>query len=131
YYGVADLEALARETHKFESRYLDRLVGPYPEAAPIYRERSPLYSADRLTGPVIFFQGLDDPVVPPAQAETMVAALAARGVPHAYLAFAGESHGFRRAEVRARCLEAELYFYSRIFRFDLPASVEPVPIANL
>ena len=131
YYGVADLEALARETHKFESRYLDRLVGPYPEAAAVYRERSPLSSADRLTCPVIFFQGLDDPVVPPAQAETMVAALAARRVPHAYLTFPGESHGFRRAEVRARCLEAELYFYSQIFRFDLAEPVEPVPIENL
>ncbi|MGH2607375.1 MAG: prolyl oligopeptidase family serine peptidase, partial [Anaerolineales bacterium] len=131
YYGVADLEALARETHKFESRYLDRLVGPYPEAASVYRERSPLNSADRLTCPVIFFQGLDDPVVPPAQAETMVAALIARRVPHAYLTFSGESHGFRRAEVRARCLEAELYFYSKIFRFDLPEPVESVPIANV
>lgn len=130
YYGVADLEALARETHKFESRYLDGLVGPYPEAAPIYRERSPLNSADRLTRPVIFFQGLDDPVVPPAQAETMVAALGARRVPHAYLTFPGESHGFRRGEVRARCLEAELYFYSRVFGFVLPDPVEPVLIAN-
>jgi dipeptidyl aminopeptidase/acylaminoacyl peptidase len=131
YYAVADLEALARETHKFESRYLDRLIGPYPEAAAVYRERSPLYSADRISRPVIFFQGLEDQVVPPAQAEAMVAALKARGVPHAYLAFAGESHGFRAAKVRARCLEAELYFYSKILGFELGEAVEPAPIIGL
>ncbi|MEX0788680.1 MAG: prolyl oligopeptidase family serine peptidase, partial [Anaerolineales bacterium] len=131
YYAVADLEALARDTHKFESRYLDRLVGPYPEAAAVYRERSPLYSADRVSNPIIFFQGLEDKVVLPAQAEAMISALQARGVPHAYLSFAGESHGFRAAKVRARCLEAELYFYSKILGFELGEPVEPVVITNL
>lgn len=131
YYAVADLEALSRETHKFESRYLDRLIGPYPEAAAVYRERSPLYSADRISRPVIFFQGLEDKVVPPAQAEAMVAALQTRGVPHSYLTFAGESHGFRAGKVRARCLEAELFFYSKILGFELAEPVEPVPIVGL
>ena len=96
-YGVADLEALARDTHKFESRYLDRLIGPYPQDRATYVERSPIHSTDRLDCPVIIFQGLEDEIVPPAQAETMVAALRDKGVPYAYLAFEGEQHGFRRA----------------------------------
>jgi dipeptidyl aminopeptidase/acylaminoacyl peptidase len=131
HYGVADLEALTRETHKFESRYLDRLVGPYPEARETYLERSPIHSADRLTCPTIFFQGLEDQVVPPNQAETMVASLKEKGVPVAYVPFAGEQHGFRRAENIKRALDAELYFYSRIFDFELPEPVEPVEIENL
>jgi len=114
YYGIGDLAALARDTHKFESRYLDRLVGPWPERADLYRERSPLAHADRLARPVIFFQGLEDRVVPPAQAETMVAALAKRGVPHAYLTFEGEGHGFRRAESLATALEAERWFFAEV-----------------
>ena len=131
YYGIGDLEALVRDTHKFEARYLDRLVGPYPARRDVYRERSPIHFTDRLSCPVIFFQGLDDPVVPPNQAEMMVAALRAKGLPVAYLAFAGEQHGFRRAETIKRCLEAELYFYSRVFGFELADPVEPVPIENL
>jgi dipeptidyl aminopeptidase/acylaminoacyl peptidase len=131
YYGVSDLEALARDTHKFESRYLDRLVGPYPERQDLYRARSPLYHAGRLSAPTIFFQGLEDPVVPPNQAEAMVAALRDKGVPVAYLPFAGEQHGFRQAAHLKRALEAELYFYSRVFAFDLADPVEPVPIENL
>jgi dipeptidyl aminopeptidase/acylaminoacyl peptidase len=131
YYGIGDLEALVRDTHKFEARYLDRLVGPYPERRDIYRERSPIHFTDRLSCPVIFFQGLDDPVVPPNQAEMMVAALRAKGLPVAYLAFAGEQHGFRRAETIRRCLEAELYFYSRVFGFELADPLEPVAIENL
>jgi dipeptidyl aminopeptidase/acylaminoacyl peptidase len=128
YFGVADAETLARDTHKFESRYLDGLIGPYPEAAEVYRERSPIHFADRLRSPVILFQGLEDEVVPPSQAEEMVAALRANGVPHAYLAFEGEQHGFRRAATIARCLEAELYFYGRVLDFAPADEIEPVPI---
>ncbi len=131
YYGVAELESLATDTHKFESRYLDSLVGPYPERQELYRERSPIHFADRLSCPVILFQGLEDRVVPPSQAEIMVAALEAKGLPYAYLAFEGEQHGFRKAETIQRTLEAELYFYSRVFGFELPEPVEPVDIHNL
>ncbi|MDY6917170.1 MAG: S9 family peptidase [Chloroflexota bacterium] len=131
YYGVSDLEALTRETHKFESRYLDKLVGPYPERRDIYLERSPINSVERLSCPVIFFQGLDDRIVPPDQAEAMVSALREKGIPVAYLAFEGEQHGFRRAETIKRCLEAELYFYSRVFSFEPAEPVEPVTIENL
>jgi dipeptidyl aminopeptidase/acylaminoacyl peptidase len=134
YFGVSDLEALARDTHKFESRYLDRLVGPYPARRDLYRERSPLNFVERLSCPVIFFQGNEDRVVPPNQAEKMVDALRQKGTPVAYLLFEGEQHGFRRAQNMKRALDAELYFYSRIFRFPLPEPVEPVepvPIENL
>jgi dipeptidyl aminopeptidase/acylaminoacyl peptidase len=131
YFGVSDLEALAQETHKFESRYLERLVGPYPARKDIYWERSPIHYTDRLTYPVIFFQGLEDRVVPPNQAELMVEALRAKGVPVAYLPFEGEQHGFRRAENLKRSLDAELYFYARVFGFALADPVEPVPIENL
>ena len=131
YYGIGDLEALVRDTHKFEARYLDRLVGPYPERQDLYRERSPIHFTERLSCPVIFFQGLDDPVVPPNQADMMVAALRAKGLPVAYLAFAGEQHGFRRAETIRRCLEAELYFYSRVLGFEPGDPVESVNIENL
>jgi dipeptidyl aminopeptidase/acylaminoacyl peptidase len=131
YYGVADAEALARDTHKFESRYLDRLIGPYPEQAELYRERSPIHHVEGLQVPVILFQGLEDEVVPPNQAETMVAALLRNEVPHAYLAFEGEQHGFRRAETNIRCLEAELYFYGRIMGFEPAGDPEPVEISGL
>ena len=128
YYGVADTETLAADTHKFESRYLDGLIGPYPQERELYRERSPIHFVERLRSPVILFQGLEDEVVPPSQAETMVAALKENGVPHAYLAFEGEAHGFRRAETEIRCLEAELYFYGRILGFDPADELEPVAI---
>jgi dipeptidyl aminopeptidase/acylaminoacyl peptidase len=128
YYGVADTETLARDTHKFESRYLDGLIGPYPERADLYRERSPIHFVERLTAAVILFQGLEDEIVPPNQAETMVAAMAANGTPHAYLAFEGEQHGFRKAESEIRCLEAELYFYGRILGFDPADELQPVEI---
>jgi len=131
YYGISDLEALATETHKFEARYLDRLVGPYPQCRDVYRERSPLYATDRLSCPVIVFQGLDDKVVLPNQAERLVAALRAKGLPVAYVPFAGEQHGFRRAETVRRALEAELYFYSRVLGFELADPVEGVEIENL
>lgn len=130
-YGIGDLEALATDTHKFESRYEERLVGPYPARRDLYRARSPIHFTDRLSCPVIFFQGLDDKVVPPNQAEAMVAALRAKKLPVAYVPFAGEQHGFRRAETIRRALEAELYFYSRVFRFELADPVEPVHIENL
>jgi hypothetical protein len=117
-YGIGDLAALARDTHKFESRYTDRLVAPWPEGREVYRARSPLHHADRLNAPVLFLQGLEDRVVPPSQAETLVAALARRGVPHAYVAFPGEGHGFRRAETLVACLDGERWFYGAIFGFD-------------
>jgi dipeptidyl aminopeptidase/acylaminoacyl peptidase len=120
YYGVSDVAALARDTHKFESRYLDWLIGPYPERADLYRERSPLTHADALRCPVIFFQGAEDRVVPPNQTEMMVEALRRRGIPVGYLLFAGEQHGFRRAETIKRALDAELYFYAAlVFRTRL------------
>jgi dipeptidyl aminopeptidase/acylaminoacyl peptidase len=131
HYGICDLEALAKDTHKFESRYLDRLIGPYPERQDLYRERSPIYFTDRLSCPLILFQGLEDEVVPPAQAEAMFEAVRRKGLPVAYVAFAGEQHGFRKAENIKRALDGELYFYSKIFGFDLAEPVEPVPIANL
>jgi dipeptidyl aminopeptidase/acylaminoacyl peptidase len=131
YYGVADAAALARDTHKFESRYLDRLIGPWPQAEALYRERSPIHFTDRLSCPVILLQGLEDEVVPPAQAEMMAAALDAKGIPYAYLPFPGEQHGFRQAAHIRRALEAELYFYGRVFGFDLADPVDPVPIAHL
>ena len=130
-YGVSDLEALAKDTHKFEARYLDRLVGPYPRKADLYRERSPLLHAGRIKAPVIFFQGLDDKVVPPDQTRRMAAALREKGLPVAELYFEGESHGFRRKENVRRVLDAELFFYSKVFGFTPADPVEAVPIANL
>jgi dipeptidyl aminopeptidase/acylaminoacyl peptidase len=112
YYGISDLEALAKDTHKFESRYLDGLIGPYPARRDLYRDRSPIHFADRLSVPIAFFQGAEDPIVPPNQAEAMVAALKAKGLPFQYLLFDGEQHGFRRAQTIKRTLDAELYFYS-------------------
>ena len=131
YYGISDMEALAKDTHKFEARYGDKLVGPYPERRDIYIERSPIHFTDRLSCPVIFFQGLDDKVVPPNQAEMMVQVLRTKGLPVAYLSFEGEGHGFRKAENIKRSLDAELHFYSRIFGFPLADPMEAVEIANL
>jgi dipeptidyl aminopeptidase/acylaminoacyl peptidase len=131
HYGIGELEALARDTHKFESRYLDRLVGPWPHAAALYRERSPVHHVDGLSCPVIFFQGLEDRVVPPDQARTMADALRAKGIPVACLMFEGEQHGFRKAETIVRALEAELYFYGRVFGFRPADAIEPVAIDNL
>ena len=131
HYGISDLEALAKDTHKFESRYLDGLIGPYPERRDLYVERSPIYFTNGLTCPMILFQGLDDKVVPPNQAEKMVEALRAKKLPVAYLTFDGEQHGFRKAENIKRVLEAELYFYSKIFGFELAEPIEPVKIENL
>ncbi len=131
YYGISDLEVLAKETHKFESRYLDRLIGPYPECRELYRERSPIYFPEKLSCPVIFLQGLEDKIVPPNQARMMFDALRTKGIPVALVEFAGEQHGFRRAENIKRAMDAELYFYSRIFNFQLAEFIEPVPIENL
>jgi dipeptidyl aminopeptidase/acylaminoacyl peptidase len=131
HFGVSDLETLAKDTHKFESRYLDRMVGPYPERKDLYHDRSPIHFTHKLSRPMILFQGLDDPIVPPAQAQTMFEAVRAKELPVAYLAFPGEQHGFRKAENLRRALEGELYFYSKIFGFELADEVEPVEIENL
>jgi dipeptidyl aminopeptidase/acylaminoacyl peptidase len=130
HYGVADLEALARDTHKFESRYLDGLVGPYPQARDVYVARSPIHHLEHLATPLIVLQGLDDEIVPPNQAQMIVDALAARGLTHAYLTFAGEGHGFRQGPNIIRALEAEAYFYSQVFGFVLGDPVAPVTIEN-
>ncbi len=111
YYGISDLEVLARDTHKFESRYLDSLIGPYPERQDLYRARSPLHHASRISVPVIFFQGDEDQVVPPNQTELMVEALRAKGTPVEYILFPGEQHGFRKSGTIKRSLDAELAFY--------------------
>jgi len=131
YYGVSDLEALVRDTHKFESRYLDRLIGPYPERKDLYDQRSPIYFTDRLSCPLILFQGLEDKVVPPNQAEKMFDAVKTKGLPVAYVAFEGEQHGFRRPENIKRVLDNELYFYSKVFGFTPADGEEPVHIENL
>jgi dipeptidyl aminopeptidase/acylaminoacyl peptidase len=131
HYGVSDLEALEVDTHKFESRYTHKLVAPYPERADLYRDRSPIHHTNKLSAPVIFFQGLEDKIVPPNQAEMMVNALRAKGLPVAYITFEGEQHGFRQAANIKRALDGELYFYSRVFGFELADAVEPVPIENM
>jgi dipeptidyl aminopeptidase/acylaminoacyl peptidase len=117
---VSDVAALGRETHKFESRYLDWLIGPYPQAQERYRERSPLYHADKLSKSVIFFQGAEDAIVPPNQAEALIEALRRKGKPVGYLLFSGEQHGFRKAATIQHCLDAELYFYAiEVFKISL------------
>ncbi len=130
HYGIGDLTTLARDTHKFESRYLDKLVGPWPEAEEIYRERSPIEHVEQLNCPVIFFQGQEDKVVPPNQAETMVDALKQRGIPVAYITFENEGHGFRSGDSIKMALEGELEFYSRIFNFPLPEPGPGIAIEN-
>jgi dipeptidyl aminopeptidase/acylaminoacyl peptidase len=131
YYGISDLEALEKEGHKFESQYSHTLVAPYPERRDLYIERSPIHYTDRLSCPIILFQGLEDKVVPPNQAEMMFAAVKAKGIPVAYVSFEGEQHGFRKAENIKRSLDGEMYFYSRVFGFDLAEAIEPVHIENL
>jgi len=131
YYGISDLEVLEVDTHKFESRYSHGLIGPYPEAKAVYRARSPIHAIDRLSCPLILFQGLEDKVVPPNQSQMMADAVRAKGLPVAYLAFEGEQHGFRKAETIVRALEAELYFYGRVFAFAPADRLDPVPIDNL
>ncbi len=131
HYGIGDLAALARDTHKFESRYLDGLIGPWPEARQVYEERSPIHHTDQLASPVIFFQGSEDNVVPKNQAETMVAALKEKGIPVGYVLFEAEGHGFRRAENIKRALESELYFYGKVLGFEPADDIEPVEIFGL
>jgi len=131
YYGLSDLDAMRKETHKFESRYLDRLIGPYPECRDLYQKRSPINFVDNLSCPVIFFQGLEDKIVPHDQTEKMFNALSRKGLPVSYLPFEGEQHGFRRSENIKRALDAELYFYSKVFSFMLADQIEPVPIRNM
>ncbi|KAJ2559833.1 Esterase lipase thioesterase active site [Coemansia sp. RSA 1933] len=130
HYGMSDLEVLVKETHKFESRYPDHLVGPYPDARATYIERSPLHSADRLECPVIFFQGLEDRVVPPSQTSLMVDAMRRKGLPVAHVEFEGEQHGFRKFENIVRAMEAQLFFFGNILGFDPADPIEPVPIHN-
>jgi dipeptidyl aminopeptidase/acylaminoacyl peptidase len=131
HYGVSDCALLAQETHKFESRYLDKLIGPYPAQRELYHQRSPLHHLDRLNRPVIFLQGLEDRVVPPNQSARMFEGLRRRGVPTAYVTFEGEQHGFRKADSIRRALEAELYFFSRVFAFTPADGIDPIPIENL
>jgi dipeptidyl aminopeptidase/acylaminoacyl peptidase len=128
HYGVSDLIALDEDTHKFESRYTFGLVGQSRE---LYIARSPIHHTDGLNAPVIFFQGLEDKIVPPNQSERMVNALRAKGLPVAYVTFEGEQHGFRQAANIKRALDGEFYFYSRVFGFAPADAIEPVPIENL
>ena len=131
YYGISDLRVFVGDTHKFESRYLDSLIGPYPEREDLYHNRSAINFLDQIDAPMILFQGLEDRVVPPNQAELIVEALRRRGRPVAYISFEGEQHGFRQAKNIKRSLEAELYFYSKIFGFKPYDEIEPVEIENL
>ncbi|MEJ7837780.1 MAG: prolyl oligopeptidase family serine peptidase [Thermomicrobiales bacterium] len=131
YYGVGDLETLATDTHKFESRYLDNLIGAYPEQKDLYIERSPIHHTDRLSAAMLLLQGLDDKVVPPNQSEAMARAVREKGLPVAHIEFAGEGHGFRGDAAQRRSLEAELSFYAQIFGFTPADSIEPIPIENL
>lgn len=128
HYGIGDVEALCADTHKFESRYGDYLVGPYPEMKQLYYDRSPINFTDKLNCPVIFFQGLEDAVVPPSQAQAMVAAIKKKGLPVAYIAYEGEQHGFRKAENIKRTIEGEFYFYSQIFGYKPADDIEPIPM---
>lgn len=130
-YGIGDLEALVQDTHKFEARYLDGLVGLYPQQQSRYRERSPIYHTKKLNCPVIFLQGLEDKVVPPNQAKAMVIALTKKGIANAHITFANEGHGFRQADNIERAITAELFFYSRIFHFEPAGTLEPIAINNL
>src|SRR5581483_5478785 len=127
YFGVAELREFAQQTHDFESRYLDGLLGPLPGFEAVYRERSPAAHVSDATCPILLLQGLDDPVVPPAQSRAIAAQLASHGIRHALIEFEGESHGFRRAETVIAALEAELSFYGQVFGFDPP----DVPVLTL
>lgn len=126
-YGVADLRRLAEDTHDFEARYLDGLVGPLPQAEPLYVSRSPLSRPETLRTPLLILQGADDPVVPPSQSEALRDALAANGVPHKYVLFEGESHGFRQAATLERAFETELAFLGRLLGFETPG-VPPIEL---
>jgi dipeptidyl aminopeptidase/acylaminoacyl peptidase len=131
YYGVADLVSFHDETHKFESHYDEYLVGPWPEEIDLYRERSPMTHADSIDRPLLLLQGLDDKVVPPSQSEVIVEALKRRGIPHAYIAFEGEGHGFRKAENVERAIAAHLSFLAQIFGFEPADELEPIELENV
>jgi dipeptidyl aminopeptidase/acylaminoacyl peptidase len=131
HFGLSDLVPFVEDTHKFESRYLDSLIGPWPEAKDLYVERSPLTHVDNLNCPLIVFQGLEDKIVPPSQSQLIVDAVRRKGLPVAYIAFEGEQHGFRQAKNIKRSLEGELYFYSQVFDFVTADPLEPVEIENL
>ncbi len=131
YYGISDLEVLAKDTHKFESRYMDSLVGPYPAMQATYRERSPIHFVDKLNCALILLQGLEDKVVPPSQSQMMADAVRKKGLPVAYVTFEGEQHGFRKAENIVRALESELYFYGKVFGFTPADTLAAVSIDNL
>ena len=132
YFGLADLEPFASgDTHKFESRYEHTLVGPYPESAELYRERSPINYVERISTPMLVLQGADDEIVPKSQAELIVGALRERRIPHAYLLFEGEGHGFRKEENIVRSLEAELSFYAQILGFEPGDPIPRLEIENL
>jgi dipeptidyl aminopeptidase/acylaminoacyl peptidase len=131
YYGISDVGAMARDTHKFESHYLDTLIGPYAAEGDRYYERSPVHFVERLSCALILFQGLEDKIVPPNQAEMMAKAVRKKGLPVAYLTFEGEQHGFRKGSTIARSLEAELYFYGAVFGFTPADRIEPIVIDNL
>jgi dipeptidyl aminopeptidase/acylaminoacyl peptidase len=131
YYGVADLVTFHEETHKFESHYDEYLVGPWPETLDLYRDRSPVAHADSISDPLLLLQGLDDKVVPPSQAEVIVDALKRRDIPYAYIAFAGEGHGFRKAETIKRAAEAHLSFLGQVSGFEPAGEIEPIEIENL
>lgn len=131
HYGVSDIELLAKDTHKFESKYDSTLIGPYPQRKDLFVERSPIHYVDQISCPLILLQGLEDKVVPPNQAEKMYLAVKKRGIPVAYVTFAGEDHGFRKKESIERALNSELYFYSKIFNFVPADKIEPIQIDNL
>ena len=131
HFGIGELEIFVKDTHKYESRYCDRLIGPYPQRRDLYLARSPINFLDRINCPMILFQGLEDKIVPPNQAEMMFEAVKRKGLPVAYLPFAGEQHGFRQAKNIKRSLDAELYFYSRVFGFKLAEKIKAVKIENM
>jgi dipeptidyl aminopeptidase/acylaminoacyl peptidase len=130
-FGISDLTILANETHKFESRYLDQVIGPYPEQASLYEQRSPINHLDNFSAPLIMLQGLEDKVVPPNQSEMIYEALRTRGIPTAYVTFEGEGHGFRQAENIIHAIEAERYFYARVLGLDSSTADAPIEIQNL
>jgi dipeptidyl aminopeptidase/acylaminoacyl peptidase len=130
-FGIADLEALAKDSHKFEARYMDSLVGPYPEERARYLERSPINHLDRLSAPILLLQGTEDTVVPPQQAEMLADAARRKGLPIALIMFEGEGHGFRRGETIKSSIEAQIYFLSQIFDFEPADRVSSIPIDNL
>ncbi|MCP5098804.1 MAG: S9 family peptidase [Chloroflexi bacterium] len=131
HFGISDIEALAKETHKFESRYMETMIGPYPEMRDLYIERSPIHATDKINCPLILFQGLEDKVVPPNQSEMLFDAVKAKGIPVAYVPFEGEQHGFRQAPNIKRALDGEFYFYSKVFNYTPADEIKPIDIENL